>query len=264
MQETEFLSPQQCFIVYEKSTKKVAISLRNRLSEKSVRCTIWDEKQFSDNEARLSNFNRVLILSEKIAKEYLAAPSIKQQALNDTSFYKREGRIASIYLRDDIDYKSALQCAKETTTKLYDEIKAKFTNWFGPKLPSEQDLAVAIDELQYHPTMLALPDKSSEGNGAQEESAEGTRISTLAQNFAAMGLGYAALTELTGASIAAVGVSFAANAVLSPAVISTMISLYGYSWVQSVKDEKELKLAYLFAAARDFEVKFFDDFVNAK
>ena len=69
-EKQEFLSPHQCFIVYDKQTKQVAISIRNRLSEKGVKCTIWDEKVFRENEIRLSNYNRLLILNKEIAEEY--------------------------------------------------------------------------------------------------------------------------------------------------------------------------------------------------
>lgn len=109
-EKQEFLSPHQCFVIYDDLSKQVAISVRNRLSEKGIKCVIWDDKQFKANEARLSNFNRLLIFNKKIAEEYLGNPSLKLKDLSDYVVYRREGRVASICLKnEDLDYSEVIQ-----------------------------------------------------------------------------------------------------------------------------------------------------------
>ena len=95
----EFLAAHQCFIVFDSLSRKIAISIRNRLSKEGIKCTIWDEKHFEDNEYRLSNFNRILFLSAKYADEYLSNPEIKEE-ISDFVIYRREGRTASLTLVD--------------------------------------------------------------------------------------------------------------------------------------------------------------------
>ena len=247
---SEFLPTQQCFIVYDDLTKKVAISLRNRLSEKDVKCTIWNEKQFSDNEARLSNFNRLLILSKKISAEYLAAPANVKQALTDYSYYVREGRVASITLRDDIDYAGILETANQTMASIMEALKDCFRKKKKNEDISAEDVAQALDQLQ-KAQMLALPMPNEDLKQPDDETtSKEDRIKEIAATIGGGAIG--------GAIGGVVG------AVAWQGVLPSLLALYGYSWYESRKNMKDMKLAFYFTAARQFELQYFDDFVNAK
>lgn len=243
---SEFLPAQQCFIVYDEFTKKVAISLRNRLSEREVRCTIWNEKQFRDNEARLSNFNRLLILSEKVSAEYLAAPTNVKQTLTDYSYYVREGRVASITLRDDIDYAGILETANQTMASIMKALKDCFRKKKKNEDIAAEDVAQALDQLQ-KAQMLALPMPNEDMKRTDDETtSKKDRIREIA------------------ATIAGGVIGGVAGAVAWQGVLPSMLALYGYSWYESRKNLKDIKLAFYFTAARQFELQYFDDFVNAK
>lgn len=95
----EFISSQQCFIVYDNLSRKTALSIRNRLSAKGIKCIAWDENHFRDNEYVISNYDRLLFLNDKIASDYLANPEINKEIF-DFVIYKREGRVASLSIGD--------------------------------------------------------------------------------------------------------------------------------------------------------------------
>lgn len=240
MENSEFLSPHQCFIVYEESTKKVAISLRNLLSARNLKCSTWDEAHFRDNESRMSNFNRILFLSDKYASEYLASPMIPAKELTEFATYKREGRVASISLKKDIDFKGVLRTANEVTDSIKESILKFFDRSKKCEKPTAKDVALVLDAYQYNQVQsLDIVEDSTPIAGLESS-------------------GGAAKIVLSGTLGAAIG------GVAYPIVLPALISLYGYSWYKSAQSEKDLKLAFLFTAAREFEMKYFDDFVNAE
>lgn len=224
---SEFLPAHQCFIVYDDLTKKVAISLRNRLSEKDVKCTIWSEKQFNDNEARLSNFNRLLILSEKIAAEYLAAPSLRKVEITSYVYYKREGRIATILLKKNINFDNVFKFFEKSTRSILEKINIINDD------DSNQDFASAldkeIDDIDTNSTSLVVRKDTKHEENAQKAAALLIAVGT--------------------------GVAFG---------IIGLVAEFGYCWYNKSLSDKDKKRVLLFAAAREFEKKFFDDFVNAK
>ena len=111
----EFISSQQCFIVYDNLSRKTALSIRNRLSAKGLKCVAWDEKHFRDKEFELSNYDRLLFLNDRIANDYLANPEINKEIL-DFVIYKREGRVASLTIGDK----------KAKFNKLIKELEARY------------------------------------------------------------------------------------------------------------------------------------------
>lgn len=85
-------------VVYDKFTKPVANSLKNKAKEMSINSTSWSEQEYLHNEAQLNNDNNVLFLSEKLIKENLSNPSLKPNYLINGVFYKKQGANAGIYV----------------------------------------------------------------------------------------------------------------------------------------------------------------------
>lgn len=234
----EFLSPHQCFIVYDDLTKQIAISIRNRLSEKGVKCVIWNDKQFKDNEARLSNYNRLLIFNKKIADEYLANYTILSRRITDYVIYKREGRVASICLIDEkVDYSELYKSVQKDIERLRKRIESadqETKNKIMALAPNE--LANAVANIQEINT-LALPEQTQENALKKNEDDSSPALAILA------GLGVGAL---------AIG------------VLPFTISLGTFYWFSKRDDEEKCKQLLLFDAVLKFEKDLLDDFVNAK
>ncbi len=66
---------EQFIIVYDKLTKRIAVSLRNRLRD-NYTCAIWNKNNYYDNECRLSNKNFLILLNEELVTENLANPRL--------------------------------------------------------------------------------------------------------------------------------------------------------------------------------------------
>lgn len=228
-EQSEFLSPQQCFIVYDKVTKKVAISLRNRLSSLGVKCSIWNENQFSDNEARLSNFNRLLILSKKVADEYLAAPSIQSNMITDYVYYKREGRVAALLLKNDIKFDDVFKCFENSMRDLLNAFN------ITEESNTNQDFAMSLDD-------------------AVAESEAKTSIFAIVKRKDTKKIDFLAKLSVVLASVGT-GVAFG---------LVGLTAEYGYFWYKKNLSEEDKKRILLFAGAREFEINYFNDFVNAK
>ena len=101
--------PYKFIVVYDKFTKVVANSIKNQSVIKNITSTIWNEKIYYDNESRLTNFNHVLFLSEKLVKEKFANPALTPHQLLDEVVYKTEGNEFGIYIDDEnVDFKKSL------------------------------------------------------------------------------------------------------------------------------------------------------------
>lgn len=238
----EFLSAHQCFIVFDSLSKRIAVSIRNRLSKEGIKCTIWDEKHFEDNEYRLSNYNRILFLSSKYADEYLSNPEIKLETIKDFVVYRREGRTAALTLvnskvnLDDISkeledkYKELVNKA-EKITKKDKEVLSSLT-------PEEltESLALAIEN---ETKLLPAPQQKSEEKKSSTTLKEAARI----------------VGEYGGAFLS--GALIGAFPIASAAVGAALIT-YG------VKNANDSKRALLFAGALVFEKQYLNDFVNAE
>ncbi len=243
-EKQEFLSPHQCFVIYDDLSKQVAISVRNRLSEKGIKCVIWDDKQFKANEARLSNFNRLLIFNKKIAEEYLGNPSLKLKDLSDYVVYRREGRVASICLKnEDLDY-----------SELYKQISAPIENFKKEVLALEPEKQAKIKELTKEEIAEAIAIIEQENNALalpvsienKEDKSNSNRAVALLKEYGLAAIG------------GTVGFLFPVP------TISALVVLTGYGWFINSKDATRCKQLLLFDAARNFEKELLDDFVNAK
>ena len=249
MEKQEFLSPHQCFIVYDKLTKQIAISIRNRLSEKGVKCVIWSEEQFESNEIRLSNYNRLLIFSKKIADEYLANPSLKSKQLTEYVVYKREGRVASIVLKTEkLDYAELYKTIAKPIEEFQNKVKALAPEKQEKiKAISPEEFAEALTIIQTENKVLALPQSSSKYNKEENKNNETVKL-LKAYGLAALGG----------------GIGGAVGFLLPIPSLPILAVLYGYEWFSNKKDAEKCKQILLFEAAMNFEKELLDDFVNAK
>lgn len=250
IEKQEFLSPHQCFIVYDKLTKQIAISIRNRLSEKGVKCTIWDEKVFRENEIRLSNFNRLLILNKEISDEYLANPSLQSKQLTEYVLYRREGRVASMYLKDEnLDYTELFKKIAIPAEVIQKGIEAlPVEQQEKIKALSSEEIAEAVATIQNEKNKLTLPAHDSK-NGETKNSEAVELLKDLGK---AVGGG------------AAVGAALVLLPITSISAISALVVLTGYGWFLNNKEAIRCKQLLLFDAAMNFEKEYLDDFVNAK
>lgn len=237
-EKQEFLSPHQCFIVYDDLTKQIAISIRNRLSEKGVKCVIWNDKQFKDNEARLSNYNRLLIFNKKIADEYLSNYTILSRRITDYVIYKREGRVASICLIDEkVDYSELFKSVQTNIEQLRQGIEsADLETKTKIQALAPNELANAIAAIQEN-DVRALPEQTRENAIKDNEEDSNSAITIL------KGLGVGAL---------AIG------------LLPLSISLGTFLWFAKRDDAEKCKQLLLFDAVLKFEKDLLDDFVNAK
>lgn len=101
----------QFIVVYEKSNKQIAASIRNQAIDLKITSTIWGEKSYLDQETSLTNHNHVLFLSEKLIAENLSNPNLEEKELIPGVFYKMEGNCIGIYLKSE--NKSYVELANE-------------------------------------------------------------------------------------------------------------------------------------------------------
>ena len=80
------------FVVYDKFTKPMAISLKNSIGNR-YSCSIWDNKQFIQQEPTLSSMNKIIFLNEKIQGKYLANPSLEKKDFSDGVTLIHEGNV---------------------------------------------------------------------------------------------------------------------------------------------------------------------------
>ena len=235
----DFLSPHQCFIIYDDFTKKIAISIRNRLSGKGIKCTVWDEKHFRDNEARMSNYNRLLILHEKIADEYLANPVINIK-ISDFVLYRREGRTASLTLADPkANYDKFLEMAQaeyERIKKIGNKLSEEDKNALNQLTPGE--IAEAYQKATIdiaHMLPADIPENDVKAAKANK---------------------YAKLLFEAGFGTALIGFPLATASVFA--------SIWAFGKIESIRTSNDCKRVLLFAASMIFEKDYIDDFVNAE
>ena len=235
----EFLAAHQCFIVFDSLSRKIAISIRNRLSKEGIKCTIWDEKHFEDNEYRLSNFNRILFLSAKYADEYLSNPEIKEE-ISDFVIYRREGRTASLTLVD----------SKVKFDDVYKELETKYKEFVATGQSISDKEKKVLDKLTPEDVEESLklvpvnnvPLLPAPKEGVMEQKAS---VKEAAKIVAKYGGGYLLGSALLGFPIAA------------SAVVASLISF-------GIKSANDSKKVLLFAGALVFEKDYINDFVNAE
>lgn len=72
---------EKIIIVYDKLTKPIALSMKNSINKHS--CAIWSEKHYKDNEPKLTNYNNLILLCDKITDLNLANPKLKHKKYID-------------------------------------------------------------------------------------------------------------------------------------------------------------------------------------
>lgn len=88
-------------ICYDKFTKPMALSLRNKISES--RCVLWGQKDYNDNESKLTNRNSLLILNKEMIAEHFANPAIKPIEFSEGVILKKEGNSIGIMVDPKVD-----------------------------------------------------------------------------------------------------------------------------------------------------------------
>lgn len=101
----------QFIVVYEKSNKQIAASIRNQAIDLKITSTIWGEKFYLGQETQLTNHNHVLFLSEKLIAENLSNPNLEEKELIPGVFYKKQGNNIGIYPKSE--NKSFVELANE-------------------------------------------------------------------------------------------------------------------------------------------------------
>ena len=90
-------------VVYDKFTKPVANSIKNKARALSISSTAWSEKQYLSQEPSLSNDNHVLFLSKSLLKENLSNPQLQLKKLTNGTKYKSQGNVAGIFV-EKVDF----------------------------------------------------------------------------------------------------------------------------------------------------------------
>lgn len=90
-------------VVYNRFTEPIAQSLYNRAIEKGISCTTWNEKEYVQSKAGLTNSNYLELLSENIIKKNLADPTLKQNEIILGVLYKKQGHQIGVYVKESPD-----------------------------------------------------------------------------------------------------------------------------------------------------------------
>ena len=85
-------------VVYDKFTERIAQSLSNRAVDQNITSTTWNEDEYKQNKAALTNFNYLVILNKKIIKKNLDDPTLKQNEIVQGVLYKKQGHQIGIYI----------------------------------------------------------------------------------------------------------------------------------------------------------------------
>jgi hypothetical protein len=85
-------------VVYDKFTERIAQSLSNRAVDQNIISTTWNEDEYKQNKAALTNFNYLVILNKKIIKKNLDDPTLKQNEIVQGVLYKKQGHQIGIYI----------------------------------------------------------------------------------------------------------------------------------------------------------------------
>ena len=90
-------------VVYDKFTERIAQSLSNRAVDQNITSTTWNEDEYKQNKASITNFNYLVILSKNIIKNNLADPTLKQNQIVQGVLYKKQGHQIGIYIDKNAD-----------------------------------------------------------------------------------------------------------------------------------------------------------------
>lgn len=90
-------------VVYDNFTERIAQSLSNRAVDQNITSTTWNEDEYKQNKASITNFNYLVILSKNIIKKNLADPTLKQNQIVQGVLYKKQGHQIGIYIDKNAD-----------------------------------------------------------------------------------------------------------------------------------------------------------------
>ena len=94
----------QYIVVYDKSTVIYAQSLFNQAAGQQVKSAIWTEEVYNDNRHRLTNYNHIVFLTQKLINENFANPNIESKEVIPGVLYKHEGNSIGLYLDPTANY----------------------------------------------------------------------------------------------------------------------------------------------------------------
>ena len=104
-------------VVYDKSNKPVANSIKNQARDLSINSTSWSKEQYLANEPQLNNDNFLLFLSESLIEENLSNPQLQLHSLIEGVNYKKQGNAIGIFV-EDINY---IEAAKRLGNSLKED-----------------------------------------------------------------------------------------------------------------------------------------------
>lgn len=85
-------------VICNKFTEPIAQSIYNRAIGKGITSTVWDEKIYNAQKAKLTNANYLLLLNDTLIKTNLADPMLVGQNLFPGVMYKKQGHQLGIFI----------------------------------------------------------------------------------------------------------------------------------------------------------------------
>lgn len=106
-QRTTTIIEEQFIVVYDKWNESLAIHISGEAANLGITTATWNKKHYLDNKNRLTNKNKILLLSGALIQTELrlAPPKI----LSDGVLCKTHGNRASLYLEENCDYISLVK-----------------------------------------------------------------------------------------------------------------------------------------------------------
>lgn len=121
----ETIKSLQFIIVYDKVSKKAAMSLYNKVADK-YKCAAWSKDIYESNEAKLTNKNKRLFLVDSLIEENLQDPIIKPQNIIDGVILKVQGPMAGIIIEQSFLDELLSKPIKEWSSFLDSKAKEKW------------------------------------------------------------------------------------------------------------------------------------------
>lgn len=84
-------------IVYDKLTKPIAKYISNEFADK-YKIVLWNKKEYSCNEAKITNRNRILFFDEDLIKENIISNQ-NQKTIADYALFVSHGNNAALYIK---------------------------------------------------------------------------------------------------------------------------------------------------------------------
>lgn len=123
----ETIKSLQFIIVYDRVSKKAAMSLYNKVA-KDYKCAAWNKDIYDSNEAKLTNKNKRLFLVDSLIEENLQDPTIQPQNIVDGVILKVQGPMAGIIIEQSFLDELLSKPIKEWNSFLDKKAKEKWEN----------------------------------------------------------------------------------------------------------------------------------------